>query len=112
MERRRLLLAQRKSGGGGGNLITFTISGIEATAEEGMTFLEWILSDYFDVTNPYSVSGPNTGIGIREFILQYGITDFEIITPAGAGFSPRIYTTDVIMSGAVYKQASIGNPWE
>lgn len=110
--RRRVLLAASASGGGSGNLITFTINRIEATAEEGMTFLEWILSDYFDVTNPYTLSGPDTSGNIRGFILNYGITDFEIITSSGLQFEPRIYTTDVIVSGMVYTLRSATNPWD
>lgn len=110
--RRRALLAASASGGGGGNLITFTINGIEATAEKGMTFLEWILSDYFDVANLYWLSGPDGTGNIREFILNYGITDFEIILSSGFSFEPKIYTTDVIVPGRVYAPMSVTNPWD
>lgn len=110
--RRRALLAASAGGGGGGNLITFTLNGIEATAEEGMTFLEWILSDYFDVTNPYWIAGQDGSLDIQGFILNYGITDFEIILTSGFRFEPRIYTTDVIRSGMVYAIMSDTNPWD
>lgn len=46
MNRRRALSASVMSGGGGGNLITFTIEGTEYQAEEGMTWEEWVDSEY------------------------------------------------------------------
>lgn len=47
MERRRLQLANSHSGGGT-NLVKFTIDNMEAVAEQGMTWQEWISSDYYD----------------------------------------------------------------
>ena len=45
MDRRRALLAASMQGGGGG-LITFTVDGTEYQAEEGMTWGEWVDSEY------------------------------------------------------------------
>lgn len=86
---------------GGG--IEFYINGFKAYAEEGMTFREWIFSDYFDVTNPYNIAAPNLSPNItdtREFLIQYG--DTELNSPAGLRFTPPIISSDVIIPNCMY----------
>lgn len=84
-------------------MIEFYINGVKAYAEEGMTFREWIFSDYIDVTNPYRIAAPNLSpkiSDIREFLTQYG--DTELYVPAGFRFSPSIISSDVIIPNCMY----------
>lgn len=64
MRRRALLAASMQSGG---NLITFTINNTEYQAEEGMTWGEWVDSEY-NVINAsiYMLSNGVGYISVRE----------------------------------------------
>lgn len=101
MRRRALLAASQSSSGG--NLITFYIDGIECTAEDGMRFYDWILSDYFDTTNPYSLAGMNMdSVNFREFIREYGLDYPKITTGGGFSFTPEIYADKLIIPNQSY----------
>jgi hypothetical protein len=104
MRRRALLAASQSSGGGGGgNLIIFYIDGIECVAEDGMRFYDWILSDYFDTTNPYNLAGLNLdNVNFREFIREYGLDYPNITTGGGIYFTPRIYADELIIPNQSY----------
>jgi hypothetical protein len=84
------------------NLITFYINSVEAHAEEGMTFYDWILSDYFDTANPYGIAGQNIYADVREFVREYGLEYTIIYTKSGFEFNPNIHTTDTIIDGQSY----------
>ena len=79
------------------NLITFSIAGIECQAEEGMTFYEWAISDYFNEAAPLRIFVDNTNL--REQIINYNIDyndSIGIYNMAGLGYIPQIVTDMVI----------------
>ena len=86
----------------GNNLIVFYIDPIECIAEEGMTFKEWIFSDYFDITNPYNIVGPNLDLNVREFVELYGDNDLELISHSGLSYTPQIYIQNTIIPNCAY----------
>lgn len=96
-----MLAASQSSGGG--NLITFYIVGIECTAEDGMRFYDWILSDYFDTTNPYGLAGENMdSVNFRAFISEYGLDYPRITNSGGFSFTPSIYADELIIPNQRY----------
>lgn len=109
MRRRALMAASMPNGGG--NLITFYINDIECHAEDGMTFKEWILSDYFDITNPYSIMGANPNMDVREFVELYGDDFPQITSSAGMIYTPQIFTYNTIIPNCSYT-LNTGGFWE
>ena len=70
--------------------ITFTALGAQCTAEDGMTWAEWVASDYYAAGSDISVS-----------------TDGVVVCPVGylvlqGASTPITYGTDAIVSGGVY----------
>ena len=80
------------------NLITFSINGVECQAEEGMTFYEWAISDYFNETAQlYIYVGLNNNL--REQIMKNNVdcnNSLPIVNEAGIPYTPYIMTTVVI----------------
>ena len=94
------------------NLITFSINGVECQAEEGMTFYEWAISDYFNETaRLYMYIGDNSNL--QEQIMKYNIDCNEsmpIYNMAGVSYTPYITTTAVIQPIA-YNVNNTEYPW-
>lgn len=85
------------------NLITFYINNIECQAENGMTFEEWIFSDYFDTSNPYNIVAANPQMDVRSFLEKYG-DDYPILRfGIGITFIPQINKNDYIINEMNYK---------
>ena len=87
--------------GGGPVLITFTVNGKECQAEEGMTFYEWAISDYYN-ENTHMRSFSNTTISLREFCINNGDTGDAICTDSGLPYTPSIATSTIIQDGCEY----------
>ena len=87
----------------GGGEITFYVNGIECKAIDGMTFAQWIFSDYVNENAIAEWIGPS-GQPVREFYQLYG--DTEVWYNYGFGYTPRIHTSDVIISGVNYTKVS------
>lgn len=87
---------------GGGNEIEFYIEGIYCQAESGMTFSEWIMSDYYDITNPYKFIAPDGSTDVRNFILNYGGGFYELTLGSGIGFNPKILLSNSIIPNQTY----------
>lgn len=101
--RRRALLAASTASEGGGELITFYISGIACTAESGMRFYDWILSEYFDTSNPYGICGIDMDQrNVQGFVKQYGLIYTTIVSSGGMTYTPPIDTLDVIVANQNY----------
>ena len=77
--------------GAPGETIAFTVGGASCTAESGMTWNDWIASDYNDEILGLSVNA-------------YGV----VISMGGVGFSPAVYGTDIIVSGRTYVFEEMG----
>ena len=93
---------------GGPALITFTVGGKECQAEEGMTFYEWAISDYYNENvNMYSVH--NTTISIREYCINNGDTGCGLCASSGMHYS-GITTSTIIQDGGEYVVSSSGFP--
>jgi hypothetical protein len=72
------------------SLITFTIDGTSYEAEDGMTWAEWVESDY---NKRGCTIGGNDGKSILESNSSIAITDTQPV---------RVLTTDTIISNGVY----------
>jgi hypothetical protein len=81
-----------------GNLIAFTINGTEYQAEEGMTFYDWVISDYYDSScNLYVLTGGN--VDLRDDIVNGIVSPDDhtgIYYGSGASLIPYIYTDTII----------------
>lgn len=106
MKRRRILLDVIVPNGS--SLITFYLEQsngelIQCTAENGMRFCDWILSDYFDTTNPYNINIPGVN-DIQDFLKSYGDTeDLSLYYGVGCVYKPFIGTLDIIIPNQVYE---------
>lgn len=88
----------RREWGGGSNLITFTINGTEYQAEEGMTFYDWAISEYYDSSCNLCLLGGGGGT-LRDNILNGDVSPGDssmIFYGAGAALTPYIYTDTII----------------
>ena len=93
------------------NLITFSINGVECQAEEGMTFYEWAISDYFNETAQLYIS-TNNNANLREQIMEHNIDCNEsipIYNMAGLAYIPYIMTDAVIQPTAY--NVNTGGGW-
>ena len=77
-------------------LITFTIEGTEYQAEEGMTWKQWITSDYN--TGNYQDNGYN--------VVKNNDYSKSVSNSSGTSVHPN----DAIISGHSYSMASTGEP--
>ena len=75
------------------NLITFTIDGVEYQAEEGMTWEEWVNSEY----NKIQMVAIGTGSGFKSIGLN---PPFNVLVFKGT----TVYGHDLIITGGVYIQ--------
>lgn len=80
-------------------ILTFTINGTEYQAEEGMTFYDWAMSDYFNTSCPLNMtmlSYPN----LRDCIIGEGISASDSVHigygAGGASVTPNIFTDTII----------------
>lgn len=84
--------------GNSGNLITFTINGTEYQAEDGMTFYDWALSEYYDNScNLFLIVGGNDKL--KDTIINTNISpdeSFTIFYGAGLPIIPYICTDTII----------------
>lgn len=82
-------------------MITFTINGTECQAEEGMTFYDWAMSEYYDDSCPLEID-INTDGYLRDDIINGNVSSSDSIwiTYGGGGSSitPDIYTDTIIQS--------------
>lgn len=83
------------------SLITFTINGNEYQAEDGMTFYDWALSEYYDSScNLFLIVGGNDKL--KDTIINTNISPDESFTifygSGGMPIIPRIYTDTIIQS--------------
>ena len=79
-----------------GKLITFTVNGTEYQAEEGMTFYDWALSEYYDSSCQLNLSHDGN---LRDTIIQYNVSSgdsFSITYGDGAAMIPSISTNTII----------------
>jgi hypothetical protein len=82
------------------NLITFTIDEIEYQAEEGMTFYDWALSEYYDSSCLLHLN--NGCYNFRNDIIEGNVSSDDIIhisygnIGAPALIKPEIYTNTII----------------
>ena len=90
------------------NIIHFVLSGENCEAEEGMTFKEWIFSDYFDINNPYNLHDGHLG-NVRDYITEYGSENLKLVTAAGYAFDPDICIKDVIIANMIYSINNVGH---
>jgi hypothetical protein len=76
--------------------ITFTICNVECQAEEGMTFYDWALSEYY---NPNANLTAGSGISLRQWCLE-NTSDVSTLISYGNNITltPTIYTDTVIQS--------------
>ena len=91
MNRRNILLASTI--GGGGSLITFTIDGVQYQAEEGMTWEEWVNSEFNISSNYYA----------EENKIRYELGGGPTYVEYNGGF---VLTTEVIINQARYSNLS------
>lgn len=80
------------------SLITFTINGTEYQAEEGMTFYDWAMSEYFDDSCPLFLS-TLLGYNLRDGIIQQNVSSgdaIRILYGAGGSLTPSIDTDTLI----------------
>lgn len=82
-------------------LITFTVEGIEYQAEEGMTFYEWAISDYYNESVNITTLA-DFGTPIREYCLNNGDTGTELCSGSGISYTPKITTSTIIQDGGEY----------
>lgn len=76
-------------------LITFTVNGAEYQAEEGMTFYDWAMSEYYDSSCRLTLGFYN----LRDDIIQSNISpgdSRDIVYGAGATITPSIFTDTII----------------
>ena len=94
MSRRYNLLASLSNDSGGGNTFIFYLGNSECVAEEGMTFYDWIMSDYFDYVY---FMGPPTISEYRNWISQWNYNEnSELRGAAGAYYIPKVRLLDEI----------------
>lgn len=84
------------SGGGGVSLITFTIAGTEYQAESGMSFGQWMLSDYY-VLGTFM----NDTNHIAALKLDPSSDDI-LYANSGFIYNPSITTQSIIIEGQNY----------
>ena len=85
---------------GGKSMITFYINGTEHQAEEGMTWEEWIISDYYDSNDLYLAIDLLTPL--KDAVNDYLGMDISIVWGGGYGFIPDISLQDIIISETDY----------
>ena len=90
------------------NIIRFVLNNINCEAKEGMTFKEWIFSDYFDINNPYHLYDGNSD-NVRDFVTEHGSTNMRLASAAGYPFNPEVNTEDVIIANMVYSINNAGH---
>lgn len=73
--------------------ITFTVGGIEYTAESGMTWEAWIASDYY----------------VEASFLTVDDSGLVVNGMSGVGFNPAVNGTDTITSGGAYVYEDMGS---
>lgn len=76
-------------------LITFTIVGTEFQAEEGMTFYDWAMSEYYDSLCPLTLGAYN----LRDDIIQRNVSSDDscfIACGTRGEIVPTIYTDTII----------------
>lgn len=79
-----------------GKLITFTVNGTEYQAEEGMTFYDWALSEYYDSSCQLILGRDGN---LRDTIIQENVSSgdsFLITYGEGASIIPGIFTDTII----------------
>ena len=89
------------------NIIHFVLNDINCEAEEGMTFKEWIFSDYFDINNSYNLYCGYSN-NIRDHITDSESTNIRLLSIEGAAFNPEIYIEDYIIANMVYSSRTGG----
>lgn len=90
------------------NIIYFVLNGVNCEAKEGMTFKEWIFSDYFDINNPYHLHDGNSD-NVRDYITEDGSENLKLVTDAGYAFDPDICIKDVIIANMIYRRNAVGH---
>ena len=75
------------------NIITFTVAGNEYQAEEGMTFYDWGMSDYYDSRIPLTADINTT---FRESCELYGNTSTPCFNGVGFPYTPTIQLNSII----------------
>ena len=81
---------------GSAALFTFTVNGNEYQAEEGMTFYDWALSEYFDISCRLTI---NVSSNLRDEIIENNISSNVsacIFWGAGVPINPSINTDTII----------------
>lgn len=76
-------------------LITFTVNGAEYQAEEGMTFYDWAMSEYYDSSCRLNLGFDN----LRDDIIQRNVSSGDsrgIVYGGGASITPSIHTDTII----------------
>lgn len=79
--------------GGGSSLITFIIDGREYQAEEGMTFYDWAMSEYYDSNIPLTAHLYST---LRESCELLGNTSAACFNGGGLSYIPDVQLNSVI----------------
>lgn len=93
------------------NLITFTVDDVEYQAEEGMTFYDWAMSDYYDDSCGLSVISA-MGYNLRNGIIEGNVSPgdaISIVNMVGISITPNI-NTDTIIQPISYMVNSGGYP--
>lgn len=96
-----------------GNLITFTVNGTEYQAEEGMTFYDWALSEYYDSSCLLNL-GITGNVSLRDDIINGNISSDDsalIIYGWSTTTTPVIYT-DTIIQPISYIANLNGGGWD
>ena len=76
-----------------GNLITFTVDGIEYQAEEGMTFYDWAMSEYYDSNIRLTA---HIYLTLRESCELLGNTSAACFNGGGLSYIPDVQLNSVI----------------
>lgn len=78
------------------SLITFTINRVEYRAEEGMTFYDWAMSEYYDDLCRLTISG---AYDLKDDIINLNINpgmQYQIVYGSGFLIIPSIHTDTII----------------
>lgn len=92
-------------------IITFTVDDIEYQAEEGMTFYDWAMSDYYDDSCGLMIISA-MGYNLRNGIIEVNISPgdaISIVNGTGLSITPDI-NTDTIIQPISYMSSSSGFP--
>ena len=91
-------------------MIEFTINGTTYEAEDGMTWGDWVESEYNTNSNGYRLYDLNNGL-IRLRLYAPGYSSYSyapVVVSTSAVLKNAVSSTDTIVNGTSYRHASHG----